>query len=553
MFRTVKSAFASLAVGVAVGLGGLLLGITMSGQVQQDLLAVDLTKIEQLSAIVQMTSRAEADVTGMAKVYKDILLRGSNPESRDKYTAEFKQKYQTILDSLSKAESHSILVDYPEQASMLKTLKSDLTEVVGKYEAALKGYNSEDAASGFSVDKKVKGIDRPVAKATVQLSQWAQAELNKVIDESRSGVMQGLKSMLTKSLLITLVFGLSVVVILLGLYRWIMTMLGTEPAALLEVASRVAAGELTVDTLQKKSVRGESLAGSIESMRKQLVETMHSISDSSAALKHQSSAVLNQTFALKDMAGQASQSTSDMAASIEQLTTSIAQVADSSEQAQRLAEDSRELSSKGLDVVNMSANEIKVLDESARSLLATISILGSRSQEINRIVEVIGDIASQTNLLALNAAIEAARAGEHGRGFTVVADEVRSLAERTTQSTSEIVNMVKTIQSGTLDATTQMNSWLGRVKECLHQSEQLVGFMNDIEHHASGVKQVIQDISFALKEQSIASTRIAQHVERVSQSAEENSAGASAVESVMKELEKLSIDLSAKANRYSVA
>ena len=217
-----------------------------------------------------------------------------------------------------------------------------------------------------------------------------------------------------------------------------------------------------------------------------------------------------------------SDAASNMAAAVEQMTVGIEHIARGAGVADELAVRSGELSRDGGAIVASVVQEISEIAVSVAESARTVEELGERSGQISAIVGVIGDIAAQTNLLALNAAIEAARAGEQGRGFAVVADEVRNLAARTANSTREISEMVKSIQQGTAGAVEGMERGVERVNAGVARAEKAGEAMARIRQAAEQVQATVAEISHALREQSSASTEIAQQVEMIARMAEEN-------------------------------
>ena len=217
-----------------------------------------------------------------------------------------------------------------------------------------------------------------------------------------------------------------------------------------------------------------------------------------------------------------SDAASNMAAAVEQMTVGIEHIARGAGAADELAVRSGELSRDGGAIVASVVQEISEIAVSVAESARTVEELGERSGQISAIVGVIGDIAAQTNLLALNAAIEAARAGEQGRGFAVVADEVRNLAARTANSTREISEMVKSIQQGTAGAVAGMERGVERVNAGVARAEKAGEAMARIRQAAEQVQATVAEISHALREQSSASTEIAQQVEMIARMAEEN-------------------------------
>jgi methyl-accepting chemotaxis protein len=216
-----------------------------------------------------------------------------------------------------------------------------------------------------------------------------------------------------------------------------------------------------------------------------------------------------------------SASAASTAAAVEQVTVSINQVAANSRETRGVSEQACQLSSEGEQSARAAADQMLDTAEAVATSMQLIEQLSQRSMEISGIVKVIRDIAEQTNLLALNAAIEAARAGEQGRGFAVVADEVRKLAERTASSTSEISAMIEAIQTEVAHAVENLkenNEQVGRGKSL---AEQVAATLARINEGARITMERINDISSAAAEQGTASNDIARNVERIAQMTEE--------------------------------
>jgi methyl-accepting chemotaxis protein len=224
--------------------------------------------------------------------------------------------------------------------------------------------------------------------------------------------------------------------------------------------------------------------------------------------------------------GATSDSAAAMAAAVEQMSVSMSQVADNTREALDTARQAWQLSENGGHVIEQATSEINSIADTVRNTSATMSALDDSSSRISTVVQVIKEVADQTNLLALNAAIEAARAGESGRGFAVVADEVRKLAERTGKATSEINAMVMRIQQETRNSLSSMEGAVHQVD----RGVELAGLAGDAIRQIRGsvdrVVAVVSDIGAGINEQSIASQLIAQRVENVAQSSEENNAAA---------------------------
>ena len=245
-----------------------------------------------------------------------------------------------------------------------------------------------------------------------------------------------------------------------------------------------------------------------------------------------------------------SDSASSMAAAVEQMTVGVDHISRNAEDAQRYSRESDAVAAQGVQIVQSVVREIEGIAQTVNQSAVAVEALGQQSQQISAIVDTIKEIADQTNLLALNAAIEAARAGESGRGFAVVADEVRKLAERTAKSTQEISGMIDAIQSDTTIAVTSMKQGVERVASGVEQAQLAGETISQVQQQSRQVVDAVSEITVALREQSAASTEIAQNVERIAQMAEENNAAASGNAATAGTLRNLAQTLSAAIARF---
>lgn len=240
------------------------------------------------------------------------------------------------------------------------------------------------------------------------------------------------------------------------------------------------------------------------------------------------------------------------ASSIENLNLAVKEIAQKTVDVLTSANDASTMADEGQQVVNKAVLGIQLVAVTVSESAQLMVSLGQRSDQIGQIINVIKDIAEQTNLLALNAAIEAARAGEQGRGFAVVADEVRKLAERTALATSEISKMISAIQSETGNAVATMEKGSNEVSEGVALANQAGKSLQNINNSVKRVVDMIEQISESTRSQSETTNEITQRVEHIAEMAQENTVSVNETTHASHDLQKLSGHLQQVVSRFKL-
>ena len=329
---------------------------------------------------------------------------------------------------------------------------------------------------------------------------------------------------------------------LLLLSRNIIGTLGGDPTVASAVTRRIAAGDLAtpVDTAPGDK---DSLLANIRTMQETLRSMISSILDNAEQVSSAADQLLRASDDVADRARQQSDAAASMAASVEEMAVSIDQVKENAAEAHGISQEAGAISEEGAAVIHNAATEMRKISEAVQSSSTIVEDLGRQSDQITSIVNTIKEIADQTNLLALNAAIEAARAGEQGRGFAVVADEVRKLAERTSLSTTEIGGMVTKIQNGTRSAVSSMQAGVVQVSNGVELANQAGDSINRIRDGAERVTHVVNGISDSISEQSSAGNQIAHQLETIAQMSEESAIAVGHTAAAARHLHSLSASL----------
>ncbi len=313
-------------------------------------------------------------------------------------------------------------------------------------------------------------------------------------------------------------------------------------------------GDLTVNI--EKEREGDVIAKIIDSFNKMVKEQKQIIININDAVEATASASAEISASAEQMAAGAqeqSSQTTEVASSIEHVTSTIMETTENTNKAAEEANNSKTIAEKGGMVFSELENGMNNIAEVVMQSSEIVNRLGSSGEKIGEIIQVIDDIADQTNLLALNAAIEAARAGEQGRGFAVVADEVRKLAERTTKSTKEIADMIKTIQQETKNAVQSMNK--GRTEvESGKTSVKLAGeSLSEIIESSNKVLGIVNEVAEASKGEAEEAEQIQINITGINTVAQETAIGVEQIALASEDLNKLTENLQSTISQFTLS
>ncbi|MBK9614327.1 MAG: methyl-accepting chemotaxis protein [Uliginosibacterium sp.] len=319
------------------------------------------------------------------------------------------------------------------------------------------------------------------------------------------------------------------------------------------VSHEISQGNLCQTITVKGRDEVSQLLSALNEMQSSLRSSVATMRQTAERLNDQATALSDGAQHIHDQASAQGNAMNSAAAAVEELTVSINVLASSAGDTHTRVEQSGKEAHAGTDVILGTREQMRSVAETVTKASGTLKGLGDKSQQIRQIVDVIHEIAEQTNLLALNAAIEAARAGEQGRGFAVVADEVRKLAERTGLSTQQIAKVIAEVLGETEAAIGEMEGGVAKVNEGTRLAEAAGESIRQIVEGMEQINSMVTHISTAIAEQTAAANDIARSVEQIAQTGEEVVAVADNNTSTSQALSTLSKELNAVVARFKVS
>jgi methyl-accepting chemotaxis protein len=499
--------------------------------------------------IIANIKSAETAFKTQVQEWKNILIRGNRQEDFDKYSKQFDDEGAKV-QALLKGVADDFRADgEAERAAETEALMKAHKELGQNYRAALKQFEVADPESGRRVDKAVKGMDR-------ETQQRMQGLADKIVKEELEHMAHqvaeadALYEYSRNSLAVI------VVLVMAGALAASAAIVKGIRTALADMQRTVESVPQTWDLRTRVAARGNDevalTARAINHMLENFQSVVSRITDNAQQNAKSCQHMANSLREIGMAVGQQNDATSTMAAAVEELTTSFAQIHSNASDSLSATSEATQAAGAGDRTIGQMAEAMSGIVGSVQGAAAVIERVGTQSHDISAIVQVIREVADQTNLLALNAAIEAARAGEQGRGFAVVADEVRKLAEKTTSSAEEITRMIGAVQQSSGEAVADIRRVVDQVGEISERSHEARAGMEAIRAQTNRSESYSRDITAALGEQSSASTLIAQNVEAVARMSDENASNIARAEQAMRELEAESQALQEAVARFKV-